>query len=227
MGQHETTCWTIIRDASNGSADSRDMFARRYRSAIEAYLRARWGGRVLLNEIDDAVQEVFVECFRDGGALSGVEQDRPGGFRAFLYGVCRNVALRTESRVARKREQAGLTVMQSTGADATEEHLSQVFDREWARSIMRQAAVRQSELAESVGPEAVRRVELLRLRFQEGKPIREIAADWSDDPEHLHREYAKARKEFKSALFDVILFHRPGSAEHARQECARLLGLLG
>ncbi len=217
----------MIRDAGGGSDVSRDLFARRYRPAIEAYLRARWRSGMLLSEVDDAVQEAFFECFREGGALAKADADRPGGFRAFLFGVCRNVAMRAESRVARKREQAGLTVMQSTGADATDAQLSQVFDREWARSIMKQAAARQLELAEASGPHAMRRVELLRLRFQQGQPIRDIATEWSEDAEHLHREYAKARKEFETALLEVVQFHRPGSPSEARKECAALLGLLG
>ena len=49
---------------------------------------------------EDAVQEVFVECFRRGGALEAVGAGRVPGFRAFLYGVIRNVARRFESRPA-------------------------------------------------------------------------------------------------------------------------------
>jgi hypothetical protein len=92
---------------------------------------------------------------------------------------------------------------------------------------MHQAVRRQRERAERDGAEAVRRVELLRLRFQEGKPIRDIARLWGLDADHLHHEYAKARKEFQQALMEVVAFHCPGSAEVVERECRELVSLLG
>src|SRR6185437_2518113 len=44
----------------------------------------------------------FVECFKQGGMLAHVERDRSGGFRAFLFGVVRNVARRSETRRGRQ-----------------------------------------------------------------------------------------------------------------------------
>ena len=43
-------------------------------------------------ELEDVVQEVFVTCFKEDGPLSRADPERPGGFRAYLYGVVRNVA---------------------------------------------------------------------------------------------------------------------------------------
>ena len=91
---------------------------------------------------------------------------------------------------------------------------------------MREAAERQSVLAAQRGEEATRRVELLRLRFHEGMPIREIARLWGVDAASLHHEYARARREFRSALRDVIAFHHPGAPEDVDRECAQLLSLL-
>ena len=73
------------------------------------------------------------------------------------------------------------------------------------------------------GPE---RVELLRLRFHEEMPIREIAQLWGLDAPSLHHEYARARQEFRSALRDVVALHDPGSPEDVDRECAQLLSLL-
>ena len=81
-------------------------------------------------------------------------------------------------------------------------------------------------LAARRGEAAPRRVELLRLRFHEGMPIREIAGLWGLDAASLHHEYARARQEFRSALRDVIAFHHPGSPEDVDRECAQLLSLL-
>ena len=54
-------------------------------------------------ELDDVVQEVFLACFKEDGPLSRADPERPGGFRAYLYGVVRNVA-----RGVEKKRMAGL-----------------------------------------------------------------------------------------------------------------------
>jgi RNA polymerase sigma-70 factor (ECF subfamily) len=140
-------------------------------------------------------------------------------FRAFLYGVARNVARRFESR----RPQV---VLPLGDAEAAEESLSSLFDRAWARAIMVEAGLRQRARAEAHSPEAVRRVELLRLRFEEGMPIREIAERWGEDAGRLHHEYALARKEFRAALLEVVAFHRPGTPAEVEQEAQALLQVL-
>jgi hypothetical protein len=70
-------------------------------------------------------------------------------------------------------------------------------------------------------------VELLRLRFQDGLPIREIARRWGADAAALHHEYAKARQEFQAALLEVVAFHHPGTPAEVEQACANLLTSLG
>src|SRR5262245_24445913 len=104
MASLDTTCWTLIEAARGGRREDREEFARRYQGPVEAYLRARWAGTRFLQEVDDAVQEFFLECFREGGFLDRVEKGGPGGFRAFLYGVVRNVAFRYEKRGRRQKE---------------------------------------------------------------------------------------------------------------------------
>ncbi len=220
-----TTCWTVIHEAAGGDAAARQMFAIRYERVVRAYLLARWRSSPLVHETDDVIQEVFVETFRDGGALSRVDPSRPGGFRAFFYGVVRNVAKRAESRHGRRRDRQPATGFFDESPQA-EQRLSKIFDREWATAVMREAASRQRAHAETQGPDAQRRVELLRLRFYEGRPIREIARLWETDPTELHREYARARKEFRSALVEVVAFHHPGSADAIERECTQLLEAL-
>jgi RNA polymerase sigma-70 factor (ECF subfamily) len=73
----------------------------------------------------------------------------------------------------------------------------------------------------------MRRVQILRLRFEEGRPIREIAARWDEDPARVHHEYARAREEFRAALAEVVGEHHPGPASAVEDECERLLALLG
>ena len=92
---------------------------------------------------------------------------------------------------------------------------------------MQQAAERQAERAGIAGDKAVRRVELLKLRFQEGLTIREIAQLWHVDAADLHREQTKARREFQTALLDVLAFHCPGSDAEVQREAEALLVMLG
>ena len=87
----------------------------------------------------------------------------------------RNVALRIEARLARHRRLEPSEGFDPESLAADEPSLSQVFDRAWATSLLREAGRLQAEQAKPRGEEALRRVELLRLRFQEGLPIREIA----------------------------------------------------
>jgi RNA polymerase sigma-70 factor (ECF subfamily) len=141
--------------------------------------------------------------------------------------MVRNVARRFEADLARRREQqpgSNADLEQLAGA---EEDQARAFDRAWARALLREAARLQEAKARAAGEAAGRRVELLRLRFHEGLPIRDIAGRWQADPAALHHEYAKARREFKAALGEVVAFHHPGSAAEVEQECANLLALLG
>jgi RNA polymerase sigma factor (sigma-70 family) len=222
----ESTCWTEIRAAAAGGAAERQQFARRYDAVIRAYLAARWRGAPLLQDLDDAAQEVFVACFRPGGLLERADPDRPGGFRAFLYGAARNVARRFEERRGRAREQGVPAGAELEELARHEAHLSRVFDRAWAEALVREAAARQEAAARVLGPEAVRRVELLRLRFQDGLPIREIARLWGTDAADLHHEYARARTEFYRELREVVAFHRSAGDGDLDRACADLLQLL-
>ncbi len=195
----------MIRGAAQGRLADRDEFARRYEPVVRAYLAARWHEPSLLGEIDDAAQEVFVDCFKGGGALERAEPGRPGGFRAFLYGVVRNVALRAE----RERGKKGLPLDSGFDAPAREEALSDAFDRAWAQALLRQAARVMEARARAAGSDAQRRVELLKVRFGEDMPIRDIARLWNADAPRLHHEYATAREEFRAALRDVVAEHQP------------------
>jgi RNA polymerase sigma-70 factor (ECF subfamily) len=111
-------------------------------------------------------------------------------------------------------------------AAADDESQSRLFERAWAQAVMAEAAQLQRRLAAEAGPEAAQRVELLRLRFEEGLPIRAIAQRWAADAARLHHAYALARQEFRAALLTVLAFHQPGSPAEIEQEAASLLKAL-
>jgi len=222
----ESTCWTVIRNAAAGNPADRDELGRRYLGVVRAYLASRWRGLELRADLDDAVQDVFVECFRDGGLLERARSECPGGFRAFLFGAVRNVALRAEERRGRRLTREADDGGNVEAIASREESLSRIFDRAWAKAVVREAAERQAAIAATRDAASVRRVELLRLRFHEGMPIRAIASLWHTDPAPLHHEYARARQEFLAALRDVLAAHHPGTAGDIDRECAQLLALL-
>lgn len=226
MSNAPPTCWTVIQGAAAGSAEDRGDFARRYQPIIRAYLAARWAGSALAEEIDDAMQEIFVDCFRAGGVLDRADVDRPGGFRSFLYGVIRIAALRVEAGRVHRDARSSPTSVDLSRIAADETTMSRTFDREWARAQVRSAMQLQEQRAKRDGPDALRRVELLRIRFADGKPIREIAEMWGVDSTLLHRDQTRARREFKKALFDVIRSQSPGPNELVVRECEELLACM-
>ncbi len=81
MPTSESTCWTMIRAAAAGSPAEREELARRYLGIVRSYFAARWRGTPLREELDDATQAVFVECFRQGGVLDAAGSGRVPGFR--------------------------------------------------------------------------------------------------------------------------------------------------
>jgi hypothetical protein len=100
MPTPDSTCWTVIRAAAAGSPADREELARRYLDVVRAYLATRWRRSPVLGELGDAVQEVFVECFRRGGALEAVAI-------AELWGVDA-AALHHDYALARKEFRAAL-----------------------------------------------------------------------------------------------------------------------
>ena len=107
------------------------------------------------------------------------------------------------------------------------EPLTRVFDRAWAEGFVREARRLLEVRAGSDGSGVGERVELLRLRFQESLPIRSIAERWGAEPARLHKEYARAREEFREALLEVAAFHHPTfSRGELEAECRRVLEAL-
>lgn len=217
-----STRWTVIRRAAEGNPEDREIFARRYGPVIRSYLKARWRRSPMLDFVDDAAQLAFLDCFKEHGALARVDPAR-GGFRGFLYGVVRNIALGFERKQARTRERPAGSGIDLETLASRDESLGNLFDRAWAAALLRDAAALQLERAHEQGPEAVRRHRLLALRYRDGLPIRDIARRWEMDAERLHREYPKAREEFRRALMDVVRDAQGGGPEDVEDECARLL----
>lgn len=222
----QETCWTLIDAAAAGSAQAQGTFVERYLPAVRAYLSARWHDQPYLSQLEDAQQEVFLECIKDGGVLVRFDPNAGCGFRQFLYGVVRRTAQKFETQAARqwKRKSPGSFHPEQMPLDETS--LSRIFDRTWAFGVIHEAGSLHQKRAREQGEDHERRVELLRLRFQEGQAIREIAAAWGCEAKVVHWEYARARKEFKDALREVLGLHERCPEDRLEQECDRVLELL-
>jgi RNA polymerase sigma-70 factor (ECF subfamily) len=226
-GDQHTTWWSIIEGAAAGSAPDQVRFVERYGAPLRAYFGARWRTGARTDDIEEAVQEVFLECLKEGGVLERADARRPGGFRALLYGVARNVALRVEERLARDLARRQRSAIDLDKIERDERSLSAAFDAAFAESLVRRAAELQAERARAKGDDAVCRVEILRLRFAEGLKIREIAPLLGEDPERVHKQYARAREEFREALLDVLAAHDPDATRaELEASCQRLQSLL-
>lgn len=219
MPTHETS-WTLIDAAREGDGAARARFARDYEPVVRAYFAARWARTALASEIEDAIQEVWIDCLRERGALERADPERP--FRPFLSGVARTVALRFEQR----RGRGGAAAFDEEDHHARETRLSVAFDRAFAQQVMREASELQRARASAAGGVKSRRVELLELRFQHGLTIPQIAERWNEDAARLHHLYADAREDFREALREVVRRRNGGGSAALESECDWMLEVL-
>lgn len=223
MAESETTSWNLVGSAAAGSATARAEFARRYGPLIRTQLEMRWSRQPLRQEIDEAIQEVFMECLKPNGVLARADRSVAAGFRRLLGAVVRNVALRTETRLARHHLRHRTGEEPVTDRAGSQTSIAHRMDREWARAVTLEAAEEQERRAASVGAKALLRVKLLRSHFEEGRSIPEIAALWGLTPAHLHHQYAKARQDYLRALLAVLAHRFPDAPKGEVEALARQL----
>lgn len=219
------TCWSLVARAAAGDPPSCSRFGRTYQPLIRGFLSQRWRGTRLVEEVDDATQDVFVECFRPDGPLKHADAEK-GDFRGYLFGVVRNVALRAEAQARRRPlQEARLSQVDVVDGEDRVDGAAHAFDREWARMLMREAGKLMLERA--MDDKARLRVELLRLRFGRDLAMTEIAVRFDLEFAAAHRQYARAREEFRACLRAVVAFHCVRTEAELDDECRRLFDLLG
>lgn len=217
----EATSWTLIEGAAGGDRAAQEQFGKHYLPIVRAFFAARWRDSNRGSEVEDGVQEVFVQCFRRGGVLNRVHRGLPGSFRKYLHGVARNVARKIEVRRGR-RVREGVELQAPDELVGDELAGDSAFEQAWTLHLVREAAALQRFDARASGARAERRVELLDERFLRGKPIRTIAEEWGEKADWLHHEYEKAREEFRDCLSRVVALHEPSlSPREVQEECRR------
>ena len=220
MERGQTTRWSLVRGAAQGDRESREAFTRLYGPVIRGHLESRLRGRATAEDLHDAVQEVFLQCFKPDNSLLRADPSWPGGFRAFLYGITRNVAHSLAER--RRRHQADdLPEMEHTDAS-----LSGQFDREYARALTKEARFLLAARATDGGP-AAERLRALTLRYEEGLPTREIARILGQDVTVVYPLMTRARREFRGALLEVLASYHPKDTREAlEQRCLEIFAAL-
>jgi RNA polymerase sigma-70 factor (ECF subfamily) len=215
----------LIEAAALGDDASCADFVRLYSEFVRACLRGRWSRNPHLRQsVDDAAHEVFFECLKPGGVLARADPGRPSGFRGYLRGVVVRVARRHERATRASRVPQFHIELDHLGSPDTS--VSRLLDRDWAVLLVRKAARDMEIRAKRLGAPARRRVELLRLRFHDGLPIRAIAERWNREATFVQRQYNKARNEFEAALTRIVARRQPRTPEHVPDLCARLMDLL-
>jgi RNA polymerase sigma factor (sigma-70 family) len=214
----------MIAAAGAGEGAARDRFVRAYDGVIRAYLAARWRQPAHGDAVDDASQEVFVQCFKEGGALHRVAPGGPARFRSYLYAIVKHVADRIERRTAVRRtpQEDGLRALDDLAVD--EATLSRVFDRAWVGIVTRAAWLRMASRLDAGNADRLR---VLDLRFQEGLTPAAIAARLGLDATSVYQHLRNAKRDFRAALIDVVAEQHPGATRaEVEARCLELTTLL-
>ena len=214
MDGAEHTSWTMIDGAAKGRAEAREQVAQLYAPLVRRYLAARWRLPLDHEQVNEGCQDAMLQLFKPGGALQNVDSEQSGGFRAYLYGLVRNVALMIERSSRRRNERHSSAEFELDNIEQDDATLSQVFDRGWARMIAQRARVRMAANLRDSKPEVYR---CLELRYSEGLAPREIADEIGKDASIVYELLRSARKEYRRALLETVAEFYPGRT-HAEVE---------
>lgn len=227
MARPDHTHWSLVLGAACGDPQRRESFAETYAPVIRSYFAARWRLPADHERVADAVQEVFLQCFKEGGALQRVDPERSGGFRAYLYGVASKVSLMQErSRARRRRSEHGESAVDLDRVARADATLSQVFDRAWAAMIAREARRRLAQRATD-DVRMAERFRCLELQYAQELPPREIAVRLGLPAQRVYERLREARLAYRAALFEVLGEEcSTSSRSELERVCREMVGLL-
>lgn len=232
MDGAEQTSWTLIDAAAKGRAEDRERVARLYAPLVRRYLAARWRLSGDHEQVQEGVQDAMLQLFKPGGALQNADPAQSGGFRAYLYGLVRNVALMIERSARRRQDRSEPSGIDLDHIEQSEATLSQVFDREWARMIAQRARVRMLENLRGKQPDAEGEQKhekgqeiyrCLELRYTEGLAPRDIAEQLGRDVKVVYELLRSARNEYRRALLETVGEFYPGRTYAELEDTCREL----
>lgn len=152
VDRFETTRWSVVIEAGGDGETARDALAalcRTYRPPVLAYIRAhlRHG-----EEAEDLTQEFFAHLLERH--LAARADRARGKFRAFLLTSLKNFLVNERERAGAQRRGGGAQRLPDAALDSMvdpEAGPEQAFEREWARTVLREAMTRLEREAELAG----------------------------------------------------------------------------
>ncbi|MFM1871718.1 MAG: hypothetical protein RL398_1140 [Planctomycetota bacterium] len=218
--------WMLVRAAAGGSAGALELLCERCRPLVERWLWFRWRHSPFVGLIEDATQEVFVECLRPDGALSHADPARSEhGFDAYLRGVVAHVAARVERRYARDFAHRRRLAVAAARADLPQHAVEAQMDRRWVRAVLARALAR-LETPQFATKMAHSAREFLALHLEQGLPVREIARRWHLHAAQVHELRRRAMRRLKNAVLHVLGKSHCRAAADEREAARELLALL-
>lgn len=168
--------------------------------------------------VADSAQEVFLKCLEPHGVLERANRDR-GRFRAYLYGVVRNVARR-----ALRERRNGVAEMPSEVLDEQTASPAEVFDREWAAAIGREALELLVERSRG-NPRRALQIHVLWMRNVDELPARDIGSRLGiPDVKDVYQLIQTGRRQFERALLEVVGRYYPDTSPAGLEERCREIG---
>lgn len=156
VDRFETTRWSVVVEAGGEGESARDALSalcRTYHAPVLAYVRARLTRR---EEAEDLTQAFFAHVLEQN--LPARADPARGKFRAFLQTALRNF-LANELEWSRAKRRGGDVLFVP---DIASETLAdggpgpeQLFEREWARTVVREAMGRLESEIEHAGKAAL------------------------------------------------------------------------
>lgn len=143
VDRFETTRWSMVLDAGGDGDSARDALSalcRTYRPPVLAYVRAHLRGG---EEAEDLTQEFFAQLL-ERRLASRADRTR-GKFRAFLLTSLKNFLANERERAGAQRRGGGVRVLQESALESVADPRwdpEQAFEREWARTVLREAMAR-------------------------------------------------------------------------------------
>lgn len=129
--------------------DALEALCRTYRPPVLAYVRAHLRGG---EDAEDLAQEFFAHLL-ERRLAARADRDR-GKFRAFLLTSLKNFLANERTRAAAQRRGGGAQHLGESAIDGIanpEDGPEQAFEREWARTVLREAMGRLQREAELAG----------------------------------------------------------------------------
>jgi RNA polymerase sigma factor (sigma-70 family) len=214
--------WNLIRRAADGDAHAREQFVEAYAPVIRATMtKLRWGHSPT-QDIDDAIQDTFVDLLRPRGALERFDPKRCPSFLAYLRGVVRNIARRRARQASRARERQVQPAVIGRIPSLTRS-ASRAHEVKLAEARVRTAWKRWARSAKNEYQRL--RVWILEQRFHEGKGIAEMARDRGLCPAVVDYHYRFALRELRKTLRKVIREQEPSA--RVDEEILSIFMLLG